>query len=180
MAKTKKIKSKTVQTRNALRVTNAVMFGAKFVIPFVPMTVMTIINWDEWFAKTQGGLPAGFAALLVSTLIAVIGVMKRDELVKRHISQLFVFALAMLVAGAACFWLADVMNQAGMMFMLTGAAVFTAAIDDQVLQSYVSTQLEEYNEYVRDGGLDKKAIKKEERRKRAMEEMAEARKRAVE
>ena len=79
MAKTKKIKSKTVQKRNALRATNVAMIGAKFAMPAVPATVLTIINWDEWFAQTNGGLPVGFATLLISTIIAVIGIMKRDD-----------------------------------------------------------------------------------------------------
>ena len=91
MAKTKKIKSKTVQKRNALRVTNVAMIGAKFVMPVVPATVMTIINWDEWFAQTNGGLPAGFITLLISTIIAVVGIMKRDDLAKKHVSSIFPF-----------------------------------------------------------------------------------------
>jgi hypothetical protein len=89
MAKTKKIKSKTVQKRNALRATNVAMIGAKFVMPVVPATVMTIINWDEWFDKTNGGLPAGFITLLIATIIAVVGIMKRDDLAKKHVSSIF-------------------------------------------------------------------------------------------
>lgn len=180
MAKTKKIKSKTVQKRNALRVTNVAMIGAKFVMPVVPATVMTIINWDEWFAQTNGGLPAGFITLLISTIIAVVGIMKRDDLAKKHISSIFPFALALIVAGAACLWLANVMHQAGMMFMYTGAAVFASAIDDQVQKSLVVPRLQEMNEDIVEGGLDKKTNKRDQRRQARLDEISEARRRATE
>ena len=180
MAKTKKIKSKTVQKRNALRVTNVAMIGAKFAMPAVPATVLTIINWDEWFAQTNGGLPIGFATLLISTIIAVIGIMKRDDLAKKNVSSIFPFALALIVAGAACLWLANVMHQAGIMFMYTGAAVFASAIDDQVQKSFVVPRLAEMNEDIKEGGLDKKSNKREKRRQQRLQEISEARRRATE
>lgn len=180
MSKKPKVKSKTVRQRNALKVANASMIGAKFAMPFIPATTMTIINWDEWFKQTQGGLPAGFLALVLATAISIIGIWKKDKLVEKHISPLFVFALALFVVAASFLWLANVMHQAGMMFLFTAGAVVAAAVDDQVQQSVVVPALKELNEDIKEGGLDKKTNKREERKKRRLAEMDEARRRAVE
>ena len=180
MAKTKKIKSKTIQQRNALKVTNVVMYGAKYAMPFVPATVMTIINWDEWFAKTNGGLPAGFIALIVATVVSILGILKRDKLAEKHISTVIPFALALFVVAAAFLWLSNVMYQAGMMFLYTACAVAASAIDDQVQQSLVKPALIEIEEDIKDAGMSKKENKRQERKKERLAEMEEARRRATE
>lgn len=176
----KKVKSKTVRTRNALAVTNKVMWGAKFGMPFVPATIMTIINWDEWFAQTNGGLPLGFLTLVVATIISIIGIMKKDALVQKNVSPLFVFALALFCVAASFLWLSNVMYQAGMMFLWTACAVVAAAVDDQVQKSVVEPNLAFYKDLVIRGGLDKKTEKKKNKEQKALEEMEEAKRRAVE
>lgn len=180
MAKTIKIKSKTLRQRNALIVTNVVMYGSKYAMPFVPATVMTIINWDEWFAQTNGGLPAGFLALVVATVISILGILKRDKLAEKHISTIIPFALALFVVAASFLWLSNVMHQAGMMFLYTACAVAVSAIDDQVQQSVVKPALIEIEEDIKDAGMSKKENKRQERKKERLAEMEEARKRAIE
>ena len=72
------------------------------------------------------------------------------------------------------------MYQAGMMFMYTGAAVFASAIDDQVQKSLVVPRLQEMNEDIIEGGLDKKTNKRDQRRQARLDEISEARRRATE
>jgi len=182
MAKEKKVrvKSKTVKTRNALRVINAIMYGSKYAMPFVPATVMTIINWNEWFAETRGSLPAGFTALIIATIIAIIGIFKKDKLAEKKVSVLFVFALALFVVAASFLWLANVMHEAGMMFLYTACAVTASAVDDQLEKSLVLPRLEEFNEDIKEGGLDKKTNRREERKAKRLAEIEEAKRRAVE
>jgi hypothetical protein len=72
------------------------------------------------------------------------------------------------------------MYQAGMMFMYTGVAVFASAIDDQVQKSLVVPRLQEMNEDIIEGGLDKKTNKRDQRRQARLDEISEARRRATE
>lgn len=179
MTKKPKIKSKTVRQRTALKVTNVSMIGAKYAMPFIPATIMTIINWDEWFAQTNGGLPLGFLTLVVATIISIIGIMKKDALVQKNVSPLFVFALALFCVAASFLWLSNVMYQAGMMFLWTACAVVAAAVDDQVQQSVVVPAIKELDEDIKEGGLDRKTNKREQRRQKRLKEMREAQGQAV-
>ena len=174
-----KIKSKTVRNKNILKVTNTTMWGAKFAMPFVPATVMTIINWDEWFANTHGNLPMGFILLLVGSLIAVIGIWKKDKLMESKVSPLFVFALALVCVAGSFLLLSNILYQTGMMFMYCAAGVVAAAIDDQVQQSVVAPALKEIEEDIKEGGLDKKTNKREARRQKRLKEMRQAQGQAV-
>lgn len=182
MAKEKKVKvkSKTVRQRNALKAANITMWGAKFALPFVPATVVTAINWDEWFANTHGSLPAGFLLMVVGTLVSIIGIWKKDKFMEKHISPLFILVIGLVLVASAFLLLANIMYQAGMMFLYCAAGALAAAVDDQVQMSVIAPNLAEIEEDIKEGGLDKKTNKRAERRKRRLKEMEEAQRRAVE
>lgn len=182
MAKEKKVrvKSKTVRNKNILKGVNWGMWGAKFALPFIPATVMTIINWDEWFANTHGSLPAGFLLMVVGTLVSIIGIWKKDKFMEKHISPLFVLVIGLVLVAASFLLLANILYQAGIMFLYCAAGALAAAIDDQVQMSVVSPRLVEIEEDIKEGGLDRKTNKREARRQKRLAEMEEARRRAVE
>lgn len=175
-----KVKSKTVRNKNILKAANATMWGAKFALPFVPATVMTIINWDEWFANTHGSLPAGFLLMVVGTLVSIIGIWKKDKFMEKHISPLFVLVIGLVLVAASFLLLANILYQAGMMFLYCAIGALAAAIDDQVQMSVIAPNLAEMEADIREGGLDKKVNKREARKKRRLAEMEEAKRRAVE
>ena len=182
MTKEKKVrvKSKTVRNKNILKVVSGSMWGAKFALPFIPATIMTIINWDEWFANTHGSLPAGFLLMVVGTLVSIVGIWKKDKFMEKHISPLFVLVIGLVLVAASFLLLANILYQAGMMFLYCAAGALAAAIDDQVQMSVVSPRLVEMEEDIKEGGLDRKTNKREARRKKRLAEMEEARRRAVE
>ena len=71
------------------------------------------------------------------------------------------------------------MHQAGMMFLYTACAVVAAAVDDQVQQSVVVPAIKELDEDIKEGGLDRKTNKREQRRQKRLKEMREAQGQAV-
>lgn len=163
----KKFKSKTVKKYRLWKTAKYGLYAAKYAAPFIPATALTIINWDEWFNKSGVSLPLGFASLLATTLLALIGIMKRDEIVKKNVSVIFYLAIVFVCFGATCLFLANLMAQVGYLFMLTAAGLAASATSDQIGKTVVEERIAEYRELIDTNCLDNRAKRRQERKERA-------------
>ncbi len=139
------------------------LYGATFAAPVVPATVMTIVNWDEWFAQSGPSLPLGFVSLLVSTLLSIIGIWKKDDIANKAISAIYYIALLFVCFGATFLFLSSLFSQVGYMFMATAAGLVASGTADQVNKSLVKPRVEEYKELIDKNALDERARKKQQR-----------------
>lgn len=163
----KKEVSPTVKAYKKWKTARAGLYAATFSSPLLPATVMTIVNWDEWFAKSGVSLPLGFASLLVSTVLSIIGIWKKDDLTNKAVSAVYYLALVFVGFAASFLFLANLMAQVGYMFLATAGGLIAGASADQVNKSLVKPRIKEYRELIDANGLDTRAKKKIERKQQA-------------
>ena len=163
----KKEKSPTVRTYKNWKSARLALYVATFSSPLIPASIMTIINWDEWFQQSGISLPLGFASLLVSTLLSIIGIWKKDNLMNKTISAVYYLALLFVGFAAAFLFLANLMSQVGYMFLATAGGLLAGGTADQVNKSLVKPRVKEYRNLIDKNGLDARAKRKLERKKQA-------------
>lgn len=168
--KKKAPKSKTLATYRKLQGADISMSIGKYLLATVPAIVMTAVNWDAWFANAGASLPAGFSMLIVSTVLAIIGISKKDDIVKKNVSGLFYIGLVFLCFAISFKFLSNICNQMGDLFLLTSLGIFGGAVDDQVDKTAVKPAKEEYRKLVEDNLLDPRSKKRDERKRLAREE----------
>lgn len=167
MAKQKKKTPETVKSYRKWNVSKWALYAGTWVSPFIPATAMTIINWDEWFAISGPSLPLGFASLLVSTLLAIIGIWKKDEIVGKSISMVYYLAVIFAGFGASMLFLAGLFSQVGYMFLATAGGLVVGGTSDQLNKSLAKPMVEEYKKLIEDNCLDPKSKRKAERKEKA-------------
>jgi len=158
------------------------LWAGMFSAPLIPATIMTAVNWDEWFAKSGISLPMGFALLLVSTLLSVLGMWKRDELINKKVSFVFYLCGLFLTFGASFLFLANLMAQVVYMFLATAGGLAISGTADQFNKSLVIPNVEDYKKLVEENGLDERSKKKQQRKEQAKKdaELEEKERQAVE
>ena len=158
--KEKKQKPQTLKSYQKWNTAKWCLYGGMFAAPFIPATAMTIINWDEWFAQTGVSLPLGFASLLVSTILSIIGIWKKDDIADKTVSAVYYLALIFVCFGATFLFLASLFSQVGYMFLATAGGLVASGTADQVNKSLVKPRVEEYKKLINENLLDEKAKKK--------------------
>lgn len=170
MAKAKKAKSKTLAKYRWLQAADASAYVGKYAMAVVPATVMTAVNWEAWFANAGASLPAGFSMLILSTVLSIIGISRKDEIVKKNVSGLFYVGLVFFCFAMSFKFLSNVFNQMGDMLMYTALGVFGGAAADQADKSLVKPMKAEYKELVEANALDGRTKRRNERKRLAREE----------
>lgn len=160
----KKAKSKTLSTYRGLQAADISIGVGKYAMATIPAIVMTAVNWDEWFSNAGTSLPAGFSMLILSTVMSIIGISKRDEIMKKNVSGLFYIGLVFFCFGISFKFLSNICDQMGDMFLYTALGIFGGAVADQVDKTTVKPMKEEYAKLVEDNALDPRTKKKNERK----------------
>ena len=170
-----KFKSKTLSTYRAWQGAKVALYAGMWALPVAPATVMTAINWDDWFAEAGSSLPFGFISLIVTTLLGIVGIWKKDELVNKKVSAIFYVALIFACLGATNLFLASLFSTVGYMFLMTAGGLVASATCDQVSKTLVDSRIKEYRELIETNALDSRTKKRNERKERARAEaLAEA------
>ena len=143
------------------------LYAGMFAAPVIPASIMTAINWNEWFAQSGVSLPLGFASLLVSTVLSIIGIWKKDDITNKAVSAVYYLALIFVCFGATFLFLANIFSQVGYMFLLTAGGLAVGGTSDQVNKSLVKPRVEEYKKLIEENALDERAKKKAERKAQA-------------
>lgn len=173
----KKQKLKTIKEYQKWNVIKWSLYGAMFVTPLAPAATMTAINWEDWFAKSGVSLPCGFVMLVISTLLSIIFIWKKDEITKKSVSAIFYLSLVFACFGCAFMFLAKLFEQVGHIFLATALGLVASGTSDQFNKSLVKPRVAEYKELIDTNGLDTRAKKKAERKAQAK---ADAEKEAAE
>lgn len=176
-------KSQTVSNyRKWIFAKNSLYIG-KYAAPVVPAAIVTTINWDEWFAKSNSSLPLGFATLLISIFLTVFSITKKDKIVEKNVSPLFAIALILATWAVTFMFLGNLMNEMGTMLLYTCAGVIAGAASDEVYMKVATQRVKEYKNLVEKNNLSTASKKKAERKAKAeaeKKELEEAQERATE
>ena len=163
----KKAKSPTLVRYKRWKLASFGLKAGAYAAPLLPATIMTIVNWDEWFAQAGVSLPLGFVSLLISTLLSIIGMWKKDDLLNKKVSAVFYLAILFCCFGATFLFLAKLFSQVGFMFLATAGGLAVGGTADQLNKSLVNVRVEEYAKLIEDNVLDDKAKKKAQRKEQA-------------
>lgn len=160
----------TIQLKRRWKALDYTLRISKYLLPCVPASIITAINWEEWFVNCGASLPFGFATLLISVIVTILAIYKGDEVVNAKVSKLFYLAVVLAVWAIAFMFLANIMQQIGQMILWTAVGVVVGATGDQVEKSYVSKVVTEYEQLIHDNCLSKEDKKKKERAEKAKAE----------
>lgn len=175
MAKAK-TKSKTLATYKRYRALKWGLYSSVYALPLVPASVLTAINWDEWVAQTGNSwsLGLGFGSLLLSLLITILAVAKKDKFLKDLLSPVFYIALILGVWSVSFLLLSSILHNFGQMLLFTSLSLIVSGGADQVRTKLVEPQLSFYKDLVVTNKLnpkwEEKRKLKEERTRLATEE----------
>lgn len=146
------------------------LYVAQWSTPFIPATVITAINWEEWFANQGWTMPFGFATLLVGIFVSILSFYKNDEDAEKKVSGLYQICFILAIFGVSFLLLANIMNQMGFFFLATAGGCLGGATANQVNKTKVKPRIAEYKELIDANFLDKKSQEKEQRRLQAESE----------
>lgn len=166
----KKPKSTTLTTYKKYKALKYGLFAGTFICPVIPATVLTAINWQEWFNKTSVSLPFGFACLLVTVITAIVGVLKSDTVFKKADIALFYLAGIFVLIGLTCMFLASLFSQMGYLWLYTSSGLLGGGVCATVEKKVVEPLIGEYAELISEFALDKKSKRKQERMEKARKE----------
>lgn len=167
----KKAKSVTKRTYKKWKITRYSLKASTYLLPLVPEGIILGINWNEWFAtKESWSIGLGFGSLLVTVLVTILGIAKRDEFINKNVSSLFYLSGLMAMWAVVLMFLASIANQFGIMLLYTSAGICAGATCDQVNKAVVIPEVEWYKEMLKDVGLDQKEEKRKAIREKARQE----------
>lgn len=173
----KKPKLKTVQEYKKWNTAKWGLYAGMWASPLVPAGIMTVINWDEWFAKSGISLPFGFASLLVTTILSIILIWKKDDIVNKAVSCVFYLAVLFIFFGATFLFLASLYQMVGYMFMATAGGLVASGTADQLNKSLVKPNVEFYQNLIKENKLDAKSKRQAKREEQARKDAEEDAKR---
>lgn len=158
-------RSKIKSAYNRWRIVKGTMHVGTYLFPLVPSGIQIYMNWNAWFqTSNKWSVGMGFGSLLVTVLITIVGVAKRDEILKQSISPIFFLALVMACWGITLMFLASIADQFGAMLLFTSFGILGGAVCDQVNKAKVSKEVEFYKKTLTDTGLLRSAQKEKERK----------------
>ncbi len=155
------------------------VWGSKFAMPLVPASIVLGLNWNEWVGNNTSkgwSIGVGFGMLIVACITSILAIMKRDEIIKKNISAVFIVAIVFLIVGFGFKLLASIANEFGDMFIYISFGVVAAAGVDQADKSLLMPKVEYYKGLVEENGLDKKSARRLEEEEQAKREGEQARK----
>ena len=137
--------------------------AAKFAAPAVPFGIVTGLNWDRWVdnsPSTGWSIGIGFGMLIVATISAILGIMKKDEVAKQKVSGVLYVAIILAIIGFSFKLLASIMSEMGDMFLYVAAGTAGSFTIDQVDKLAIKPEAQRYKKLVEDNGLSKSAARR--------------------
>lgn len=175
-----KKKSKTVSSYRKWKTAKVCLFAGAITCPIVPASIVTMINWEEWFQKSSHSLPFGFAFLLLTVVFAVVGIINSGTIFKKADVALFFLGGLFMCIGITSLFLAKLFEQMGFMWLYTGGGIIGSGLCVVSENKFVEPNIELYSGLVDEFILSKKAKRKQARIARARAEAEAEREGAVE
>lgn len=178
----KKNKSKTKTSYNKWNTAKWSLYAGTYILPLTPAAIITGVNWEEWFTRENSwSIGLGFGMMLVTVLITIIGVAKRDKIMTEKVSSLYYLAAILACWAIVLMFLASIANQFGYMLLYTCFGLLGGATCDQIRKSKVDGEVEFYKQLLIDNGLIESERRRKERQELAKQEAEkEAKRRATE
>ncbi len=175
----------TLQHLRRWKAANAALRAGMYVAPAVPTGIIMGINWEEWFTQNASrgwSIGVGFAMLLVAFVSALLGMVKKDEVLKEKVGGFLYLAVLFAVIGFALVMLASILEQLGWYFVWVAVSLVGSTGLQSASDKWSGKWVEFYAKVADDNGLTKESAKRMEARRQAAREAAqeEARRRAVE
>lgn len=150
---------------------------SKYVLPTLPVVIAMGVNWEEWFCKQGTSLPFGLATMLIAVLSALFAYSKSKNEKEQKVSPFFYIGAILGIFGLSFLLLSNILREMGLMFIFVVLGIIGGGFIDQIDTDIVKERKNEYKELVDTNQLDnrtrKKALAKEERRKKAEQERKE-------
>lgn len=140
------------------------------VTPTIPAFVITGINWQNWFGKAGVALPLGLSAVLASTVIAIIAVLRSDTVFKKKDLILLTIGLVFAVLGIVNMFFASIAMQLAQINFSIALACVASFVEFKVDVKAIQPKVLEYQELVETYALDPKSAAKKERAEKAKAE----------
>lgn len=164
----KKVKSATKSTYNKWRVASYSLKSLTYLLPLAPEATMLGLKWEEYTTKSNSwSLGLGFSSLLLTVIVTIVGIAKRDKFITKKVSSLFYLAILMAMWAVVLMFLAKIAYSLGYMFLFTSLGVCGGGICDQINKSKVSPEVTWYREMIKEVGLDNKENKRKLKREKA-------------
>lgn len=173
----KKPKYKTVQSYNKWRNGKYALLAGTFASPIIPATVVTAINWNEWFSKSSLSLPFGFACLILAVVMAILGILKSNVVFKKADVALFCLAGFFAVIGLSCLFLASLFTQIGMMWLYVAGGLLGSGTCLAVEKYKIEPNVVYYKKLIEENCLDAKSKRQKAREEQARKDAEEDAKR---
>lgn len=155
------------------------MKGMEFASPLVPFATMVGLNWNEWFGQSESegwSIGLGFGMLAVATIMAILEIMKRDELIKTKVSFAFFVAVVFVMIGFSFKLLASIMNEMGNFFLYVSCGIAGGGVMDQLNGMIIKPRAAFYKDLIEKNGLSRSAARRTDDVEQAAKEGEAARK----
>lgn len=163
----KKPKLKTVQMYQRWRNGKYALLAGAVASPLLPATIVTIINWEEWFQKSSISLPFGFASLILTVIVAILGMLKSEVIFKKADIALFFLAGLFMCVGLTCLFLASLFTQMGWMWMYVGGGLLASATEVVVERRVIEPNVQFYKALIEENCLDEKSKRRKKKEEQA-------------
>lgn len=126
-----------------------------YLFAVVPFFAELGVNWNAWFSNkdTAPSIGTGFAMLIVTTVLSLLAILKKDDEFMKKFSPLFYIAVIFIMWAATFMFLATIMNEMGKMLMYASIGILAGAISDETEKTVVEPKYKLYKELAHNAGL---------------------------
>lgn len=137
----------------------------------VPFAVEMGLNWDSWFGESvPWTVPTGFVMALLSTILSILAISKKDSELMKKIGPFASVGLAFLAWGVVCLCLASVLTEFGYLLVYSGLSILGAAVEDAVDNAVVEEKYQYMKKLADTNGLSKKGEWMKSKKEQAQED----------
>ena len=166
-----KVKTPKTQTQKSYRnwsIVKWLLYGGTYATPLIPAGIMVGVNWEEWFTPQESvSLGLGFASLLLTIVITIVGIGKRDKILRDSFSPLYYFAMILALWAIVLMFLASIAHELGTMLLYTCFGLVGGATCDQFRKTKVDENVNMYKALINEFELDDKQVARRRKRERA-------------
>lgn len=169
----KKPKLKTVSQYRKWKAGKIALMSGTIACPVGTASIVTLVNWEEWFNKSSISLPFGFASLLLTIILAILGVLKSGVVFKKADVALFCLAGFFMCVGCTCLFLASLFSQMGYMWLYVGGSLCGSGLCVLVEKKAVEPNVVFYRGLIDANHLDAKSKRRQKREEQARKDAEE-------
>ena len=176
-------KPKMTQTQKRLagwKFLKGFMHGSKYVVAETPVTVMAIVEHNEWFNQSStkaASVSTGLGMFIVTVIVTLWCIVNKEKTFKK-ISGFITAAIYLVVFGGICLFLQSIIFDLGWLCIYTGAGMILAVVEDTVERNAVQKKVDYWNGVLSDAGMNRKENEQKKKReadvRRAKAEAAQA------